>query len=196
MSPIQLSFCILGALVLTGCVTANKSSPPRTATEQLLISAAADRAAKELVRQIASSRRVFVDASNIEGLDSKYAIAAVRSELAKSGAQLVPDRSMANTVVEIRTGALSIDEREVLVGIPELNIPVPLSGAFTLPKIALFSKDTRQGVAKFGAVSYDIDAGSTSKFSRQSFGFSNKTKWTALLFIHWSRQDILPEKPK
>ena len=64
----------LMALALGACSTEKQSSPPRTATEQLLISTAADRAVDKLNLSIPAGTKVFVDASNFEGTDSKYAI--------------------------------------------------------------------------------------------------------------------------
>lgn len=70
------SFVLLGLVLAAGaCTTRKESNPPRTATEQLLISAAADRAAEKMNLDMPPDSKVFVDSSNIEGLDSKYAIA-------------------------------------------------------------------------------------------------------------------------
>ncbi len=68
--------CLL-VLAMAGCTTTRESNPPRTATEQLLISAAVDRAVAGLHLDIPKGARVYVDASNFEGYDSKYAVGSI-----------------------------------------------------------------------------------------------------------------------
>jgi hypothetical protein len=52
---------LLCAGLLAGCTTARSTAPLRTASEQLLISAAADRAAAQLSLGIPKGTRIFVD---------------------------------------------------------------------------------------------------------------------------------------
>jgi hypothetical protein len=159
------------ALAVSGCTTARESSPQRTATEQLLISTAADRAAERLALRVPSGARVFVDAANFEGIDSKYAIGAIRDHLLRTGMKLVADRGNADTVVEIRAGALSVDEKQLLVGIPQMNIPIPLAGSFSFPEIPLFKTRERKGVAKFAATAYGAAEGSLVGSSGPQYGY-------------------------
>ena len=114
----RLRLCLSVTLALFGCTTERQTDPARTATEQLLISTAADRAANKLALQIPRNSQVFVDAADFEGVDSKYAIAAIRAHLIENGAKLVDDRAKADTIVEIRAGALSVNQDQMLVGIP------------------------------------------------------------------------------
>jgi hypothetical protein len=182
---------IVAATLLAACVTPRETSPPRTATEQLLISSAADRAAERLALSVPARTKVFVDITYFEGIDAKYAIGAVREHLLRAGSELVTDRSMADVVIELRSGALSTDERDVLLGIPELEVPIPLSGDFTIPEIALFSKKVRQGVAKFAATSYGADDGAFVSASGPQFGSSHITQWRVLLFFGWKTTDVM-----
>src|SRR3546814_4897778 len=69
---------ILAALGVGACATERERSPPRTATEQLMISAAADRAANKLALDIPTGARIFIDATNFEGIDGQSAVAATR----------------------------------------------------------------------------------------------------------------------
>lgn len=193
--PILKTVIVLGLVfVVSACSTRRETSPPRTATEQLLISAAADRAADRIKLDIPKNAKVFVDAANIEGLDSKYAIAALRERMLKLGASLVADRGAADVVVEIRSGALSMDEEKILVGIPSFDIPIPTTGAITFPEIALFKKAERKGVAKFAGIAYDAKNGTFSDISEPQYGFSRDTRWSLLLFISWETGDYLPEE--
>jgi hypothetical protein len=182
------------ALAVSGCTTVRESSPQRTATEQLLISTAADRAAERLALRVPSGARVFVDAANFEGIDSKYAIGAIRDHLLRTGMKLVADRGNADTVVEIRAGALSVDEKQLLVGIPQMNIPIPLAGSFSFPEIALFKTRERKGVAKFAATAYGAAEGSLVDSSGPQYGYSHQTEWVVLLFLSWTSSDLIPEE--
>ncbi|WP_147163060.1 DUF6655 family protein [Pararhodospirillum oryzae] len=171
----------------------NVTTPARSASEQLLISQAADRAAQRLADALALKEGpVFVDASLAEGYDSKYAIGAVRAALARHGATLAPTREAARTVVEIRFGALSLDTEKSLLGLPELNLPIPLATGVRTPEIALFKKDSTQGVAKMAALAYDRDDGTLVAAPTPQYGFADKTEWTMALFISWESGDFLP----
>jgi hypothetical protein len=193
MTHLRLILVFGLALMLAACSTRRETSPPRTATEQLLISAAADRAADRLNIDLPEHSKVFVDSSNIEGLDSKYAIATMRAGLLRRGAALVGDRAAADVIVEIRSGALSVDESKFLLGVPEFQIPVPASDSITFPEIALFKKAERKGVAKFAGVGYDAKDGHLLGVSEPQFGFSHETRYVLLLFFSWERKDFIPE---
>lgn len=184
------SVAVLG---LAACTTERSSAPSRTATEQLMISAAAERAARNLSVEIPAGTKVFVDSSYFEGTDSKYAIAAIRDRLLRRGARLVEKREQADMVVELRSGALSIDENSLVIGIPQMDVPVPLAGSFALPEIALFKRERRQGIAKFAATGYDAETGKLITSSASDFGFSQETEYDALFFISWSTSDVMPE---
>ena len=90
---------LLCAALLAGCTTARSTAPLRTAGEQLLISAAADRAAAQLSLGIPKGTRIFVDSQYFQGYDQGYAIAAIRTQMLKNGLMLVDDRKQAEAVV-------------------------------------------------------------------------------------------------
>lgn len=183
----------LSLCVCAGCTTTRQTDPQRSATEQLLISTAADHAADEINLGISPGAKVFVDAANFEGTDSKYAIAAVRERIMELGCRLVTDRGQADTVVEIRAGALSVDRSQTLVGIPQFDIPIPLAGPLGFPEIALFKKSERRGVAKFAATSYGAKEGEGQGSSGPRYGFSHDTHWVVLFFFSWATDDLLPK---
>jgi len=183
---------ILG-LTVAACSTATETRPARTATEQLLISTAAERAAEQLNVPIPKGAKVFVDATNFEGYDAKYAIGAIRESLVTQGARLVDAKADAETIVEIRAGALSTNEKSTLVGIPSFNIPVPFAGNAPFPKIALYERRVQEGVAKFAAMSYDAkEGGVLDASSDPAFGFSHTVENVALFFISWTTDDTMP----
>ena len=189
-----VAIAVLAALAVAGCTSARESHPSRTATEQLLISSAADRAARRLNLDIPPGAKVFVDATNFEGTDGKYAVAAIRDHFLRSGMALVAERKDAAAVVEIRSGALSIDSEEFLVGVPEFGIPIPLTGEFTFPEIALYKDSKRRAIAKFAAVGYGAGNGRLISSTAEQYGFSHKTEKTILLLLSWERTDAVPKE--
>lgn len=193
MTLLRILAVLCLALAIAACSTRRESNPQRTATEQLLISAAAERAADRVKLDLPPDAKVFVDATNFEGLDGKYAVAAMRERILKLGAGLTADRDKADAVVEIRSGALSIDEQKILVGIPQFDVPIPLAGAVGIPEIALFKKAERKGVAKFAGVGYSAKDGKLTGASGEQYGFSRETRWVVLLFFSWETGDYLPE---
>jgi len=184
------------AVLLSGCTTERRSAPARTATEQLLISTAADRAAHALALSLPQDKKLFIDATHFDGPDSKYAISAIRGEFLRRGGHLATDQKTADVIVEISLGALSIDENSSIIGIPEFNIPVPMTGDLTVPEVALFKKEVRQGVAKFSAFSYDAKSGALVSYAPPDLGTSHKTQWVVALFISWNTSDINPDADK
>src|SRR5258707_7931754 len=114
---------LLGAALLAGCTTPRSTAPLRSASEQLLLSAAADRAAAKVSRGILKGTRVFVDPRYFQGYDDGYAIAAVRAQILKSGLMVVDDRTQAEAVVMVSSGALSTDQKSLLIGVPQLTVP-------------------------------------------------------------------------
>jgi hypothetical protein len=182
----------LAAVLSSGCTTARQTDPQRTATEQLLISTAADRAAAAISLNIAPDRKCFLDATNFEGTDGKYAIAAIRSSLLRKGTRFVPDQKQADTIIEIRSGALSIDKHETLVGIPSVDIPIPLAQQFSTPEIALYKSEEQEGVAKFAATAYDAKDGRFIDESTPPLGHS-KINRQVVLIVSWIEDDVHAE---
>lgn len=179
-------------VLLSGCSTARHTQPQRTATEQLMISTAAERAAQRLTVGLSPGTRVFVNAETFESYDQKYALGAIRSRVLESGANLVGERKDADVVIDVRAGALALDQSDTLVGIPKMNVPIPLAGALTIPEIALFKRELERGVAKFAMVAYDNKSGEHVASSGPVYGFSHRRKWVVLLFISWTSDDVLP----
>jgi hypothetical protein len=179
--------------VLAGCTTERASQPVRTATEQLLISAAADRAAGQLSLGIPAGTRVFVDPRYFQGYDDGYALAAIRTQFLKTGLALVDDRSQADAIIIVSAGALSTDQKSILIGIPQLQFPfLPIGNLVNVPEIALFKSAQSKGVAKFVATGYDAKTGKLISTTDPRFGFSHQTNNTVALFFSWTSSDLVP----
>lgn len=183
-------------LLLAACSSTHETEPGRTATEQLLFSTAADRAADRVTLDIPEGTRVFVDPSYVEGTDSKYLLAAVRDRILRRGGRLMPDRKSADLVVEPRIGAMSIDRNTTLYGMPELGVPVPLAGDAKLPAIPVFKRDVQQGVVKLALTAYDAKSGKLVQSGDPAYGFATRKDYVALLFVSWESNDLVPQPQK
>jgi hypothetical protein len=172
---------LAAALMLAGCTGARTSEPARTATEQLLISRAADQAAAQLSLGIPKETRVFVDRQFFQSYDDGYALNAIRTQFLRQGLALVDDRTKAQVIVTVSSGALSTDENSLLIGIPQL----------TVPEIALFKSAQDKGVAKFVATGYDAQTGKMITTTDPQYGFSHQTNHTVLLFFSWQTGDLV-----
>ena len=186
-----VSFLLL--LSLAGCSTTRESEPARTATEQLLISSAVDRALDRMNLRIPEGTKIWVDAENFEGYDQKYAVGAIRDRLMREGGRLVADRGQADAVVEIRAGALSTDSDSMLIGIPSMDLPIPLAGQARTPELSLVKKSRDEGVAKIGITAYDAKTGVPESFTLTEpiYGFSNRTRWVVLSLFDWTNSDLM-----
>ncbi|HEY1720944.1 MAG TPA: DUF6655 family protein [Magnetospirillaceae bacterium] len=187
------SAILAAAIGLSGCTTVRQTDPARSATEELIISSAIDRMVDRLQISIPKGTKVFVDNSFFDATDAKYAQGSIRERLLQSGAFLVADRKDADMVVETRSGAQSLDDSSFLIGVPQTPLPIPLAGTLTIPEIALFKRERRQGVAKAALTIYNAKTGEYRSATGAQYGYSRETDWTVLLLISWSNDDVTPD---
>src|SRR5258706_7243081 len=136
-----LPAALLCAGLLAGCTTARSTAPLRTASEQLLISAAADRAAAQLSLGIPKGTRIFVDTRYFQGYDDGYAIAAIRTQMLNNGLMLMDDRVQAEAVVQVSSGALSTDQKFLMISLPQLTVPyIPVGNSVPAPEVGLVNQ--------------------------------------------------------
>lgn len=193
--PARLPIVILAAVILmAGCASTRSTQPPRTANEELLMSQAVDDATAQIDPTVARDSTVFVDDSDFKAeSDRHYAISAINDRLLESGYNLTPKRGDADTIVAIRSGALSINRRDKLwFGIPSITLPVPLAGPLETPGLDLFRTVSRTGVAKFGLSLYDADSGEMQDTIGPVFGFSHLDRHK-ILMVGWTESDLLPD---
>jgi hypothetical protein len=191
-----MGFGIFFILFSFGCATSNQTSPPRSATEQLLLSTAGDRALQSANFGIFANQKVFVDGSYYESYDAKYILGQLRDDLDSAGALLVNERNSADAVVEVRSGAHSIDNSDSLFGIPSTAAPVPLAGqSISLPELALYKSKKQHALSKVAVLAYERQTGRHFYSSGPLLGKAYNNYYKILLFISWGNTDI-PEKHK
>ncbi len=97
-------------------------------------------------------------------------------------------------MVEIRAGALSIDDKQTLVGTDSFDVPIPLAGQAKIPEIALYKEKERLGVAKIAAVGYSTADGKLIDSSGPQFGYSHENEKVLLFVFSWRSSDLPKEK--
>jgi len=162
---ILLFMAALAALLglVAGCGTTKMTDTRRTGTEQLLISTAVDRAVNQIDFQQLAGKDVFLDTTYLKGVeDENYVVSTLRQHMVASGCRLRDDREDATYIIEARAGAVGTNRSDLLVGVPQTNVPsfVVLAGApSTIPEIPFVKKSEQKGVAKIVVFAYHRETG-------------------------------------
>lgn len=192
LAPVAL--CVV---LFCGCGEKRITPPARTAAEQLLISAAADRAIDDLSIPPLTGKKVFFDPASLEALDKLYVTAQWRAALARKGSILQAKKEDADLVIEPRSGALSVDQTSFMIGLPKLTVPIPLAGMVETPELAVFKMITLRGIAKFAAHVSNAKDGSCAFETGHHFGRSRERYiWVLMLGpFTWSDTTKHPNEP-
>lgn len=172
---------ILIGLLGGGCASIRVTDPPRTASEEFLLSGAAQKAVDQLTVDALRDRLVWIetgylisttqpfDRSFLVGevrqpsFEDVYLIAAMRAKLLQSGVRLAKRRDQAQIVVEMRSGGLSIDRIEFLLGIPSTAVPSYNNAVSTIavatPELSILKSTKQHGFASVAYVAYWADTG-------------------------------------
>jgi hypothetical protein len=177
-----LALCAL-AVATGGCATIRTTDPPRTATEQFLLSGAAARAIDQLSSESLRDRRIFLDTTYLGSSQTanEYAflIGELRAKLLLSGIRLVPKREEAQILVELRSGGLGIDRLEFLLGIPALYLPNATQSTVPVatPELAIVKSTKQRGYASVAYVAYWADTGEVLAHSGPFIGRTVREDW-------------------
>lgn len=166
MTTDRATLWLLGLLALgAGCATTKTSNTARTATEQMLLSSAIDRALGNVTFDQLQGRRVFIDDRYLDAVDKGYLVGTLRHRALAAGATLATDAEDADVVVEVRSGGVGTDTEESFVGVPSVGVP---GMAISIPDIKLMSRARQLGTAKIGLVAYDPRTGAAVGLGGQS----------------------------
>ncbi len=145
------------AALCTGCASTSTSNTARTGTEQLLISAAMDRAMSNIRFSDFAGYKVFIDDKYLDGtVDKGYLVGSLRHKVLAAGGSLAPAADAADVVLEARCGGVGTDTEKSFIGLPALGMPgLPIE----LPEVKLVSRNTQMGTAKIGVICYDPKTG-------------------------------------
>jgi hypothetical protein len=151
--------CAVLAIAASGCGTTRWSDTKRTATEQLLISDAVERAVMQIDMRPLAGQAVFLDTKILDDVsDGKYLASALKHQLLASGCRLAATQDAAEIVVEARAGAIGTDRNEVLLGLPATSVSFMGNGT-SIPEIAFFKRTDQRGVADINLFAYERASG-------------------------------------
>lgn len=172
----------------TGCATIRVTDPPRTATEQFLLSEAARLAIDQISAQGLSGdtlrdRKVYVDSTYFAqtAAEHTFLLGELRAKLFMSGVRLTSKREDAEIILEVRSGGLGIDRLDFLLGLPPLYVPwindeqtnLPVA----LPELAIIKNTRQRGFASVAFVAYWADTGEVFASSGPYVGRTLREDW-------------------
>jgi len=176
----RLNFFCLGlilaaALLQPGCGTVRNTNTPRTGTEQILLTDAFDQALGRIDFSPLQGIPVYFDTKNIEAIDKGWVISGIREAMLLRGVRLMDKPEQASVIVEGRIGAFGTEDHNFLIGIPQMTIPVTLTGMPTgsVPEIALLKKNDQYALSKLALFGYERASGGIVWTSGTSTAYAN-----------------------
>jgi hypothetical protein len=155
---------MIGLLAAVGCGTTRWTDTPRTATEQVLISDAIDRAIDQMDFSILAGKPVYFDEQYLATtIDRSYIASSIRQQLLAYGCVVKSKPEDATYVVEARAGAVGTDRDDLLFGIPAVSVPAVLPTSYgvppTIPEVPFAKRTDQRGVAKLAVFAYNRETG-------------------------------------
>ena len=181
-----------GAALAAACASTTETHPSRTATEQLLVARAADRAVSGLTLPVAPGTTVFVDETYFRAEASAYAVSAVRQALSEAGYPLARNRDQAEVVFEIRAGALSLEQMRRLLGVPAMSVPLSDYRVVSFPELSIYSRRDRTGVAEFSGFVFRAEDGAPIAAVAPMIGQYTIRSHRLLMMMTWGQQYAEP----
>ena len=191
------------SLALRGCATIRVTDPPRSATEQFLLSEATRKAVEQLSADALRDRAVYVDTSYLissayPSPENLFYVAELRNKLLVSGVRLADKREKAQIVLEIRTGGIGVDRLEYLIGIPSIYLSGAVGEAaganapLATPELAIVKSTKQYGFSSAAFVAYWADTGELVSSSGPFIGSTLREDWWILGFGPRTVGDIPP----
>lgn len=168
-------------LLLSACSTTVREIQPSTsATQQYLIAQSAINAADQIkIKNPASFGKVYIDSSNFDG--SKFTYEEIQAALLRNGVALVSDPKCADTIISIRLGVQSSDNRITNMGLPSIPLPFPIPIiTFATPAITVLSKDQNIGITLIGLTAWNAHTGLLVQDLGEKLGLSYNTIWSGI----------------
>jgi hypothetical protein len=176
-----IMLCVL--LCCANCATIRVTDPPRTATEQYLLTQATVHSIEKLSAEALRDRKIYLDSTYLTAAtqpsqEHSFLIGELRARLLASGVRLAQYREEAQVIVEVRSEAVGTDRYETLIGLPALyffsgavgqsNIPI------TTPELALYKHTRQRGFSSVAFVAYWRDTGELIAASGPFVGHTNR----------------------
>ncbi len=162
MKQCRLAAAIL-LLTIAGCGTSKWTDTGRSATEQLLISDAMDRAVSDLDFRALAGKTVWVDSTALKKVtDYEYLVSCLRQHMLASACIVKDEKAAADYIMEVRAGAVGTDRNDLLYGVPAVSVPTVVSAAGVpsqIPEIPIIKKTDQRAVVKLSLFAYNQKTG-------------------------------------
>lgn len=196
-AQVLASRAILAALPLLfapGCASSRVTDPPRTATEQFLLSTAVAKSVAKLDLKPMAGMKVFLDATYFSSPEQPFVLGELRARLFQNGVILVRDMNEAEAIMEVRSYGVGIDRDDYLLGIPSLQFSGNQSGNFPLlsPELGALKNRDQRGIAAVAFVVYRHKTGELIAVGEPEVGGSTRVDWWYFGVGPKSRGDIAP----
>jgi hypothetical protein len=199
--------CVLLAAVVCGCANIRVTNPPRTATEQFLLSHAATQAIDKFSFEALFGRKVYVDSTHFAPSEKEFVLGEFRSALFEGGVQVLEESEKAEIIVEVRSGGIGIDRYENLVGIPALAAPAGAGAAgggpegaalstLITPEVAITKNIRQLAFANVSYVAYWKETGEIVARAGPEEGRAFREDWWLLGMGPKTVGDIMPARRK
>ena len=169
-----LALLLLALASTTGCATIRTTDPQHTATEQFLLSSAAQSAVDQVSADTLRDRIVYIDTTYLTTAwqtapELSFLTGQFRAKLLEGGARLADKREAAQIILELRSGGVGIDRLEFLLGIPSLALPSTVGGVASTgtgstsplltPELSILKSTRQYSFASVAFVAYWADTG-------------------------------------
>ncbi|MGI6418700.1 MAG: DUF6655 family protein [Thermoguttaceae bacterium] len=160
--------CLAGAIVAifmacAGCGTTKFTDTSRSATEQLLITDAMDRAVSRLDFRALAGKTAYIDTTALKKItDWEYLVSCIRQHMLANGCLVMEVKEEAEYVLEVRAGAVGTDRHDLLYGVPSVNVPTVFSGfglPSQIPEMPIIKKTDQRAVVKVSLFAYNRNTG-------------------------------------
>ncbi len=172
-------------LLAQGCAFSQRIGPPRSSTEQLLTTAAIDRALAKLAWPDLAGKALVVQlGAPEESFDRDYLLRSIEIGVAQRGGVLVDVENEADYQLNVLVGAVGVDANGRFFGLKGTQggglIP------FTIPELALYRTQRSNGFAKLELTLLDHRSGGVVHRSGPEMAATYARSRT-LLFVFRSR---------
>ena len=172
------------ALLLSGCAEPNITRTGRNAIEQLVLSTAADRTVSKMNFRSLKGQQVRIDYSNLAPqVDKNYIQGILEARIAAAGVIIALKPADAKYVLRPLCATLATEDDKIMLGTPQLPIPIPQAGiSVIIPELPIFKRVRRFGYCK---LSVEILEAKTNKQVRVEGPFISgavNTNWVVLFF--------------
>ena len=177
------------AMVVSGCADPQITRTGRNAIEQLLLSTAVDRTVSKLDFRMLSGEKVKIDYTNLAPqVDKNYVQATLESHISHAGAVIALKPEEAKYVLRPFSATLATEDNKIMLGTPELPIPIPqVSLSIVIPEIPIFKRIRRIGVCKLAVEILDAKTNKQIAMVGPAISSSVNTNWIVLFFPFTTR---------